>query len=68
MAIDLSNYNSSVDVGYKRDKVVAAALELLVAEAAGGKNIKPIPVSEGGNPVKKYADWIEEALKVKKVD
>ena len=62
----------------KRALVVEAAVELLKAEANGGKSVitrvfvdAPEAPEEQEkqmdtyNPVKRYADWIEEALKVK---
>ena len=60
MTIDLRNYENSSDQE-RRSSVVEAALELLIAETDQSGPLSNKLSSE--NQVKKYADWIEDALK-----
>lgn len=62
--MDLREYEHETDNG-RRILVVHAALELLMAEASAGMAIDGGSPTQVNNPVKQYADWIEEALKVK---
>lgn len=70
MSFDLSGYDAScehITAEGNRIKVVQAAVELLIAEVSSDRETTPmINLDDAINPVKRYADWIEEALKIAK--
>lgn len=62
--LNFSNYSSCKE-DHKRERVVSAALTLIAARLHGGKGgAAPHHRDLEYNPVKQYADWIEEALKI----
>ena len=62
--LNISDYYENENHKTRRAICVEAALMIVIAEAKAGTDIK----QGSENTVKKYADWIQQALKYKNHD
>lgn len=64
MDVDFRDYDLTKKRPQKRALCVMAVLEIFKTEAAAG-NMVLASYEKANNPIEKYADLIEEALKIK---